>query len=135
MTYQTSRYTGPIEVDVTPIPGKMKECYQEVMNQIGQWNRPDYFTNEEIAKAKAGLKREQIRRSEKPSSLASQLSYWWCSASLDFFTDYFPAMDKITQEDILNYVNRYITAKPYVAGMIINSEMNQQYKPAEFFKN
>jgi zinc protease len=134
VSYQTSRYTGPIEVDVTPIPGKMKECYQEVMNQIGQWNRPDYFTDEEMAKAKAGLKRQQIRQSEKPSSLASQLSYWWCSASLDYFTDYFPSMDKITRQDILNYVNKYITAKPYVAGLIINSEMNQQYKPSEYFK-
>jgi zinc protease len=135
VSYQTSRYTGPIQVGVTPIPGKMKECYQEVMKQIGQWNRQDYFTEEEMAKAKAGLKRQQIRQSEKPSSLASQLSYWWCSASLDYFTDYFPAMDKITRQDILDYVNKYITAKPYVAGMIINSEMNQQYKPAAFFKN
>jgi hypothetical protein len=44
-------------------------------------------------------------------------------------------MDKVTTKDITNYVNRYITGKPYVAGMIINAEMNQQYKPGEYFKN
>jgi zinc protease len=135
ISYSTCRYTGPIEIDVTPIPGKMKECYLEVMNQINQFDKPDYFSDAELKKAKEGLKRQQIRQSEKPSSLSSQLTYWWCSTSLDFLTDYFSAMDKVTKEDLRSYVTRYITGKPYVAGMIINAEMNAQYKPASYFKN
>jgi zinc protease len=113
----------------------MKECYQEVMNQISQFDKENYFTDAELQKAKEGLKRQQIRQMEKPSSLASQLTYWWCSTSLNYFTDYFPAMDKITKDDIHHYASKYITGKPYVAGMIINSEMNTQYKPAGYFKN
>ncbi|RYF81539.1 MAG: insulinase family protein [Chitinophagaceae bacterium] len=135
VSYQTAKYVGPIYIFVTPIPGKMKECYTELMNQIKQWGTIDYFTDAELAKAKAGLKRQQIRQNEKPSSLASQLTFHWNSTSLDYFTDYFPAMDKVTRKDILNYVNKYIVGKPYVAGMIINKEMNEQYKPATFFKN
>jgi zinc protease len=54
---------------------------------------------------------------------------------LDYFTDYFPAMNNVTKQDIQNYVKKYITGKPYVAGMIINAEMNKQYNPAEYFKN
>jgi zinc protease len=135
LSYQTSRYVGPIQVFITPLPGKLKECYAEVMHQISEFNDPDYFTDAELAKAKEGLKRQQIRSMEKPSSLASQLTFWWCSTSLDYFTDYFPAMNKVSKEDIRNYVSKYITGKPYVAGMIINPEMNAQYKPADFFKN
>jgi len=135
LNYKTSRYVGPIELDITPIPGKMKECYQEVMNQISQFNKEDYFTDAELKKAKEGLKRQEIRQMEKPSSLASQLTYWWCTTSLNYMTDYFPAMDKITKADIGKYASKYITGRPYVAGMIINSEMNTQYKPAEYFKN
>jgi len=134
ISYSTSRYVGPIEIDVSPTPGKMKECYAEVMNQISHFSDADYFTDAELAKAKAGLKRQQIRSSEKPSSLASQLTYWWCSTSLNYFTDYFPAMDKVTREDIGNYVSKYIAGKPYVAGMIINPEMNAKYAPADYFK-
>ncbi len=44
-------------------------------------------------------------------------------------------MDKVTKEDLQRYVSRYITGKPYVAGMIINAEMSAQYKPADYFKN
>lgn len=133
--YQTCRYVGPITINVTPIPDKMKECYQEVMNQVKQWGNSNYFTDDELAKAKAGLKRQQIRQNEKPSSLASTATFWWASTSLDYLTDYFDAMDKISKQDIQNYVNRYIAGKPYVAGMIINKEMNAQYKPVEYFKN
>jgi zinc protease len=113
----------------------MKECYAEMMNQIKQWGNADYFTDAELAKAKAGLKRQQIRQNEKPSSLASQVTFHWNSTSLNYFTDYFPAMDKVTRDDIRQYVNKYITGKHYVGGMIINKEMNEQYKPAAYFKN
>lgn len=133
--YQTAKYVGPISIYVTPIPGKMKECYTEMMKQISMWGGADYFTDADLAKAKAGLKRQQIRQNEKPSSLASQLTYNWTSTSLDYMTDYFPAMDKVTRDDIRRYVNRYVTGKPYVAGLIINKEMADQYKPATYFKN
>jgi zinc protease len=135
VNYQTSKYVGPITINVTPVPEKMKECYKELMNQISQFGKDDYFTEAELAKAKEGLKRQQIRQSEKPSSLASQLTFWWCSTSMDYFTDYFPAMNKVTKQDIQNYVKKYIAGKPYVAGMIINADMNKQYNPVEYFKN
>ncbi|HEY0042182.1 MAG TPA: pitrilysin family protein, partial [Flavisolibacter sp.] len=135
ISYQTAKFVGPIYLFVTPIPGKMKECYAEMMNQIKQWGNADYFTDAELAKAKAGLKRQQIRQNEKPSSLASQVTFHWNSTSLNYFTDYFPAMDKVTRDDIRQYVNKYITGKHYVGGMIINKEMNEQYKPAAYFKN
>lgn len=133
--YATQKYVGPINIYLNPIPGKLKECYTEMMNQINHWGDADYFTDADLAKAKAGLKRQKIRSEEKPSSLASYLTYNWASTSLDYMTDYFDAMDKVTREDIQRYVNKYITRKPYVAGLIINKEMNDQYKPAAYFKN
>ncbi|HUQ97078.1 MAG TPA: pitrilysin family protein [Chitinophagaceae bacterium] len=133
-SYQTSRYVGPAGIYVMPIPSKMKECYQEVMNQVSHLGDADYFTDAELAKAKEGLKRQQIRQSEKPSRLASQLTFYWTSTSLDYYTDYYKAMDKITKADIQAYLNKYIVGKPYIAGLIINSAMNSQYKPAEYFK-
>ena len=41
---------------------------------------------------------------------------------------------KVTKNDITQYVNRYITGKPYVAGMIISAEMKKELKPEDFFK-
>lgn len=133
LSYQTSRYVGPIQLFLMPVPGKMKECYEEAMRQVSEFAHSDYFTDAELLKAKQGLKREQIRSSEKPSALASQLTFWWCSTSLNYFTDYFANMDRVSRADIQRYVNTYITGKPYVAGMIINPTMSAEYKPAAYF--
>jgi hypothetical protein len=44
-------------------------------------------------------------------------------------------MQRITREDLRKYAERYITGKPFIAGMIINEEMNKQLNPADYFKN
>ena len=41
---------------------------------------------------------------------------------------------KVTRQDIANYAAKYIVGKPYVAGMIINAEMNKSLNPAAYFK-
>ncbi|MFI5128385.1 MAG: M16 family metallopeptidase [Chitinophagales bacterium] len=135
LSYQTLKYTGPVSAFAIPNPGKLKEFSAELVNQVSHFADDNYFTDEQLQTAKEILRRSQIRQIEKPSSQASNLTYWWCSASLDYFTDYTPAMMNITRADIQTYLQKYIVGKPYVAGMIINEEMNKQLKPAEYFKN
>ena len=103
------------------------------MNQVAQFSDPNYLTDEQLQTAKEILIRNEIRSNEKPSSLSMNLTFWWASTSLDYFTDYVPNMMKVTKQDITNYVNKYIVGKPYVAGLIINKEMNEKYKPADYF--
>jgi zinc protease len=132
--YQTAKYTGPINIYLLPNPNKLKDCYSEVMNQVNMWGNDDYFTDEQLQDAKASLIRDEIRRKEKPSSLANELSFHWCSTSLNYFTDYYKSMQNITRDDINNYIKKYIKGKPYVAGIIINPEMNKQSQASTFFK-
>lgn len=39
------------------------------------------------------------------------------------------------RKDILNYVNKYISGKNYVAGMIINPELSKSTQAETFFKS
>ncbi len=134
VSYSTNKYVGPIEVFVVPTgPEKIKECHEELMKQIAMWDKPDYFTDEQLADAKAILLRNSLRRKEKPSSLASQLSYQWCSTSLDYFTDLDSNYQKISRQDIKNYVDKYIINKPKVAGIILLPEVSKQYNVPSFF--
>jgi len=134
VNYQTEKYVGPIQIYVLPNPLKLKECYEEIMNQINLWANADYYTDDQLATAKQILQRNFIRQTEKPSSLASQLTYHWCSTSYEYFTDYIDNYTKVTRDDIKRYVEKYITNKNYVAGIIINAEMNKETKASEFFK-
>jgi zinc protease len=134
MNYQTAKYVGPVTLFAVPNPGKMKEFYTELINQVNKMSDTDYFTDEQLATAKANLIRDKIRQVEKPSSLPSQMSFWWCSTSLNYFTDYDTNLQKVTREDIIRYVKKYIIGKPFVAGLIINEEMNNQLKPGDYFQ-
>jgi zinc protease len=113
----------------------LKECHEEVLKQIKEWSQPDYFTDEQLQTAKEIIRRNYIRSSEKPSTLSMQVTYQWCSTSLDYFTDYQANLEKVKKEDIRQYINKYISNSPFVAGMIINEEMNKQLKPEEFFQS
>jgi zinc protease len=133
VSYTTAHYTGPIEISLMPNPNKIKECYDELMNQVNMWNKPDYYTDEQLNDAKAILLRSAARRNEKPSSLASQMSYQWCSTSLDYFTDLTKNYQKVTRADIKKYLDTYVIGKPVVAGLILKPELNKQISAATFF--
>ena len=132
--YQTQRYVGPVNIVIMPNPAKLKECNDAVMNQVKQWSNDDYFTDEQLRGAKEILRRSAIRQHEKPSAQASYVTYNWCSASLDYMTDYEKALQHITRDEIKRFISLYITGKPFVAGMIINPEMNKKLNASENFK-
>lgn len=133
MGYQTAKYVGPVQAFIVPNPQKLKECYEETMKQIKMFGDDNYITDEQLQTAKDNLLRNRIRNEEKPSNLPHNLTFWWCSTSLNYFHDYNDNMQKITRADIQQYVKKYIVDKPFVAGLIINDAMNQQYKPSEYF--
>jgi zinc protease len=133
LNYQTERYTGPITIFVVPNPDKVKECYDELMHQISMFDDPDYYTDAQLADAKAILLRSDEFAKEKPSSLPSQVSYMWCSTSLNYYTDNTDDYQKVTRADIKRYLEMYIMNKPVVAGMIISPAMNKTVNAASFF--
>lgn len=132
--YQLEKYVGPIIIYTMPNPKKLKECYEEIAKQVKMWGNEDYITDEEINTAKQILRRNDIRQKEKPSSLPSQLTYFWCSASYEYGSDYIDNCMKVTKADIKRYVEKYIAGKNYVAGIIISPEMNKETGASLFFK-
>ena len=132
--YQTLKYVGPVVIYMMPNPAKLKACNDEVLNQIQHWGNDDYYTDEQLKDAKEILRRNAIRQKEKPSAQASSVTYAWCSTGLDYMTDYDKNCEKITREDIKRFISKYITGKPYVAGMVINPTMNKQLNASETFK-
>ncbi len=133
-SYQTEKYTGPVKIFLMPNPEKLKACSDEVKNQIAQWGNDDYYTDEQLNNAKEKLRRSQIREKEKPSAMASNATYFWCSSSLDYMTDYEKNLQKINRQDIKRFVDTYIKNKPYVAAMIISPDMNKKLNGSANFK-
>jgi len=128
----TCRYTSPVTLYVVPNPNKLKECYAELAKQLSMFGDADYYTDEQLNDAKAILLRNDDYNKEKPSSLPSQVSYAWCSESLNYYTDNTDDYQKVSRADIKKFVDDYI-AKPYVAGLIISPDLNKIVNAGSFF--
>ena len=132
--YLTLKHVGPINVIVIPNPDKVKECYAEVQRQIAMWDKEDYVTNEQIEIAKRKLEIRQVQEQEVTSDFTQTLSFWWASASIDYFNTYNDNLNKVTRADIQQYVRKYIKNKPFCAGLLMNPAMKSTIKSEQFFK-
>jgi zinc protease len=131
--YLTEKYSGPISFFVVPNPSKIKECVEVLKQQLSMLDSDDYFTDEQIAVSKRMYEIRMVRDQEITSQFAHTLSYWWCSASIDYYNTYLDNMNKVTRKDIQNYVRKYIKNKPHCAGLLINSNMKKNVAPELFF--
>ncbi|TDQ11622.1 M16 family metallopeptidase [Pedobacter metabolipauper] len=135
VNYYTQKYTGPISFMVNPNPSKVRECYEEVLKQIALWDDENYLSDVQIERAKRLLSIEQVDRREVTSDYSHLLSFWWASASVDYYTNYEENVNKVTRKDLIDYVKKYIKDKPFCAGLMMNKDAISTIKPQEFFKS
>ncbi|MEO6682842.1 MAG: pitrilysin family protein [Ginsengibacter sp.] len=133
-SYLTQKHVGPISFIAIPNPDKVKECFEEIKHQISLMDRDDYFTDQQLETAKRQLEINDTRGQEITSNFVHTLSFWWSSASLDYYFDYIKNLKKVTRGDIADYVKNYIKDKPYRGGLLVSPQMNQQMQPSTFFK-
>lgn len=133
VNYLTLKHVGPISLTVTPNPLKIRECIQELKKQLALMDNDDYLTNEQIETAKRKLEIAQIRREEITTTYVHTLSFWWASASLDYYITYNDNLAKVTRADLQAYIRKYIKNKPYCAGLLINPDQKTQINAESFF--
>lgn len=133
INYLTLKHVGPITLTVTPNPAKVRECMEEIKKQISLMDNDDYLTNEQIETAKRKLGITKIREEEITTDYVRTLSFWWASASIDYFITYNDNLKKISRADLQAYVNKYIKNRPYCAGLLINPELKAQINAESFF--
>jgi hypothetical protein len=131
--YQSAKFVGPIQIFMVPNPRKIKEAYQVLWNNINAWDSDDYFTDEQLQTAKDQMAVSEAYSMEKPSQFIHGVTFWWCSATIGYYTNYQDNLQKITREDIKNYVRKYIKGQPYVMGAMVRTGMQKSLKMDEFF--
>lgn len=125
LSYATDIYTGPIQLRVVPNPQKIKECLALVEKHISMWNSPGYFTDEQIENAKNKLAIQEEYQREQTSSFVHTVGFWWAVAGIDYAVNYVDNLRKVTRADLKKYVEKYITGKPKVSGLLLSPSMQQ----------
>jgi zinc protease len=125
INYYTQKNVGPISITAQASPEKLKAALKAINAEIAKFDSADYFTDEELASAKTLLDVNGIYEREKPSEYAHVLSFWWASSGLDYFGGYIDNLNKVTREDLKQYVRRYIKNKNRVVTVMV-SEADQK---------
>jgi len=122
VSYQTCKYTGPIVIVAVPHPQKIKEVIEKLEEHINEWDSDAYFTDEQLETAKTLLAIDDAHGREKTSQFIHTVTFWWCSATIEYYTSYVDNLKKVSREDIKRYVQTYIKGKPKAIGVLTTTD-------------
>jgi zinc protease len=120
--YYTQRNVGPINLMMVTRPENAKKALAAVYKEIGDFARPDYFTDEELESAKTILESNDLFEREKSSEYAHTLGFWWSSTGIDYFRTYHAKLRAVTRDDINRYIKTYIQGKNRVGIALASPE-------------
>jgi zinc protease len=120
--YYTQRNVGPIQVVLITTPDKAKAALEATYKEIAQFDKPNYFTDEELESAKTILESRDLFDREKLTDYTHTLGFWWSSTGIEYFRGYHKNLRAVSREDINRYVKTYIQGKPHVAAAMMSSQ-------------
>ena len=101
-------------ITLVTTPDKAKQALAAVYEEIGKFDKPDYFTDEELESAKNLLDARDLYDREKLTEYAHTLSFWWSSTGIEYFRGYHKNLRAVSRKEINDYVRTYIKDKPHV---------------------
>jgi zinc protease len=126
--YYTQRNVGPIQAIISTSPEKAKAAMKTLYAEIDQFDKPNYFTDEELESAKTLLEADDLYSRDKLSEYGRTLSFWWSTTGIDYFRGYHKNLRATTRADIIKYVKTYIQNKPRIAVALISTEQQKVAK-------
>lgn len=121
-SYQTQRYVGPITLTAAVAPGREREALAAIGEELSRFASPDYFTDEQVRTAQTLLAVSEVFASQDVETIARTLSYWWCSASIDYYLNYVDQLYAVERPAIAAFVERYIVGAPKALVLMTSAE-------------
>jgi zinc protease len=120
--YYTQRNVGPIQAVLFTSAENAKAAVRTFYDELAQFDKPGYYTDEELESAKTLLEADDLFTREKLSEYGRTLSFWWSTTGIDYFRGYHKSLRAVTREDITRYVRTYMQGKPRVGLALISPE-------------
>jgi len=120
--YYTQRNVGPISAVLQTSPDKAKAALKAFYAEEAQFDKPNYFTDEELENAKTLLEADDLYGREKLTDYSHTLAFWWSTTGIDYFRGYYKNLRATTRDDINKYLHTYIQGKPHVGVALLSDE-------------
>ncbi len=131
VSYYTQRNVGPITLTLVTSPDKAKQALKVAYEQIAQFDKPNYYSDQELENAKTLLESRDLFEREKPSTYSHTLGFWWSSTGIDYFRGYHKNLRAVSRGEINRYVRTYMQGKPHIGVALISKEAQSTAKLTE----
>src|SRR5262249_4174244 len=116
--YQTQREGGEITLQGAETNGNGVKRHKALQQTLAATGQPGYLSQEKRAVAYRTLRVARQYETESGAELSHNLSFWWASSSLDYYTKYLDETDKVTLEQVAGYVRNYLIGRPAVVACL-----------------
>jgi len=113
-----NKHIGSLRIYAGTTPEQAHECLEVTLNELRKLEH-EGITNDELERAKLQLKSENVMRSEGSGArMNSILRSWWYERKLRTVQETKDAIDAVTQEQVLNVMQRYSPLNPLTVAAI-----------------
>jgi zinc protease len=126
LSYQTLRYTGPIQIFLRADADQFARAREVLEEEIAFLAQPASIPDDDLENAKRQLEIDHIYGMERPSQHVHTVGYWWAVADLDYYATLLQRLRQVQRDDILAYVHKWIIDKPRITGILRSPEMRSQ---------
>lgn len=127
VSYYTQRYVGPISFTVVVEEGREAEAIAAMNEELQKFASLNYYTEEQLATAKTRLAVSDLTTQQSTLDLSHTLSFWWCSADVDYYLNYLSSLEKVSRQDIVRFVNRWMIGKPRATVLLTSTQNSSQW--------
>jgi predicted Zn-dependent peptidase len=117
-TQSTYRFGGELTFRGVTTTDKLLPALGLLGSEIGKMGVEEYFSATSLAAAAKRRRVAEILAAEESASYASTIGDVWATAGLDFFLRHDDDVSARTAATIAALVNKYVTKKPYIIGVL-----------------
>ena len=116
--FGNARNTADIGFYLNAEPEKGRKALATLKAELAAMAKPGYFTAQEIEVGKNIIAdRSMFERENFHRFTTGTTAQWWSKASLEYYLNFAPNVQKLTEADITRFAQRYIAGQPFVLGI------------------
>jgi len=122
----SSKYVSSMYLEIYPNEKKITKTLASIEKEIDQWATPGYFSEKDLETAKNLFIINDAYDQEELSEYIHFIAGIWASADIDIAMSLQDKIQKVTMDDINNFINKYIVNKPRTVGIIIPPSLRKK---------
>lgn len=127
--YQTLGHVGPISLVAHTSIDSVRPALNQLWIRLSALGTPDAFSDEELADARQSRRVQAAFEMDNATGIAHTAAFWWAVAGLDYFLDYTDRLQSVERPAIDRYVQKYITERPVIAGVLVPKGHGNELRP------